>query len=117
MLGETGLTWARDGIGIDCTVTCCEDHLEGQLISNLFHELVAGGYFRPGVKCAKDGANAAVIGFVQILSGHYDVVLVTACCKESMINQSEVENFGFETIFHRKLGLDFLQAAALQATR
>jgi len=117
MLEETGLTWARDGTGIDATITCSQDHVEGQTISNIAHETVAGGNLRPAVKVDRDGAAAVALGMVHILSGHYDVVLVTACAKESSLNQSIVDNFGFEPIFHRKLGLDFLQAAALQAMR
>lgn len=117
VLEETGLTWARDGTGIDSTITCGQDHIEGQTISNMSHEMVAGGHFRPAVKVDRDGAAGVILGMAQILCGHYDVVIVTACLKESGLDQSIVETFGFEPIFHRKLGLDNLQAAALQATR
>ena len=120
VLEETGFTWARDGRGIegiDATITCSQDHIEGQTISNIPHEMVAGANLKPSVKVDRDGAAAVAMGLVHILSGHYDVVLITACIKESSLNQSIVDNFGFEPIFHRKLGLDFLQAAALQATR
>ena len=62
VLEETGLTWARDGTGIDMTIVCNEEFLEGQLIANGLIERVAGGHFRPGVRANNDGANGIYLG-------------------------------------------------------
>lgn len=117
VLAQTGLSFAKDGTGIDATVTCSSDHWDGRTLSNIPHGEVAGSFLRPEEKVAMDGANAVAYGFLKILSGHCDTVLVTAACKESETVGYIVENFGFDPIYHQKLGLDFLQAAALQATR
>ena len=117
VLEETGLTFAKDGTGIDGTLTCSSDHWDGRSISDITHGEAAGAHLRPEEKVCIDGANAVAYGFLQVLSGHYDVVLVTAAIKESKTNGSIIENFAFDPIFHQKIGLDFLQAAALQATR
>ena len=117
VLEETGLNWAKDGTGIDSTVSCSNWIMEGRAISNVSHGDVAGSHLRCEIKVSTEGANAVAFAMIQILSGKYDVILVTSCCKESNTNQSIVDNFCFEPIFHQKLGLDFLQAAALQQTR
>ena len=117
VLEETGLTWAKDGTGIDATVTSNNWLMEGRAIANVTHGDVAGAHLRTEVKVSTEGINAVAFAMIQILSGHHDVILVTTCCKESNTNQSIVDNFSFEPIFHQKLGLDFLQAAALGQTR
>jgi acetyl-CoA C-acetyltransferase len=117
VLQETGLTWAKDGSGIDATVTSSNWLMEGRAIANVTHGDVAGSHLRTEVKVSTEGINAVAFAMIQILSGHHDVILVTACCKESNTNQSIVDNFCFEPIFHQKLGLDFLQAAALGQIR
>ncbi|MFC2017496.1 thiolase family protein [Chloroflexota bacterium] len=117
VLQETGLTYAEDGTGIDAAVTCCHDHWDGVTISNWPLADVVGGHGRPEEKVAGDGALAAYYAFVQILSGHFDIVLVTAHVKESQTVKNAIDNFAFDPIYQRMLGLDFLSAAALQANR
>ncbi len=114
VLQDTGLKFTDDGTGIDAAVSSSNWIMEGRGISNLPHSDVAGGHLRCETKVSTEGSNAVALGVIQILSGKYDVILVTASCKESNASQSIVDNFCFEPIFHQKLGLDFLQAAALQ---
>lgn len=117
VLQETGLKFSGDGTGIDATVSSSNWLMEGRGISNLPHSDVAGGHLRCETKVSTEGINAVMLAMIQILAGKYDVVLVTACCKESNANQSVIDNFCFEPIFHQKLGLDFLQVAALQQSQ
>ncbi len=117
VLEETGLKFTDDGTGIDATVSSSNWLMEGRGISNLPHGDVAGAHLRCETKVSTEGINAVALAMIQILAGKYDVVLVTACCKESNANQSVIDNFCFEPIFHQKLGLDFLQAAALQQSQ
>lgn len=117
VLEETGLKFVSDGTGIDATVSSSNWIMEGRGISNLPHSDVAGGHLRCETKVSTEGINAVALAMIQILAEKYDVVLVTACCKESNANQSVIDNFCFEPIFHQKLGLDFLQAAALQQSQ
>jgi len=114
ILEETGLNWNRDGTGIDVTITCNEEFLDGQLIANGPIEAVAGGHFRPAARVDNDGTLGLYLAVADILCGHYDIALLTSACKESELNQSSAQNFGFEPIFLRPLGLDNLQVAAMQ---
>ena len=114
---ETGLKFVEDRTGIDATVTCSQDLWDGRTISGMWASDVAGAHLRPEEKVAGNGASAVIYAMMQILSGHYDVVLVTAYCRESITNGRLVEWMSIDPIFHRMLGLDFCSAAALQATR
>jgi len=117
VLNDTGLKFTKDGTGIDATITCSNWLMEARAISNIPHGDVPGSHLRCEAKVSTEGSNAVAFAMIQILSGKYDVILVNASCKESNTNQSIVDNFSFEPIFHQKLGLDFLQAAAMQQAR
>jgi acetyl-CoA C-acetyltransferase len=117
LLEETGLSFADDGTGIDSTVSCSHDAWDGRTISSQLIQSVAGAHLRPEEKVAGDGSVAVYYAAGQVLSGDYDVVLVTAHCKESETDPSLIENSAFDPIFMRMLGLDFVSAAALAANR
>jgi acetyl-CoA C-acetyltransferase len=114
VLNKVGLPF-RDGY--DDIVTCSADHWDGKTLSDIEHGEMAGAHLGPGeAKTTLDGANAVLLGCIKILSGHSDVVLVTAACKEKQVmDPSVIENFGFDVHYQQILGLDFTQAAALQA--
>lgn len=114
VLKLTGLPF-RDGY--DEIVTCSSDHWDGKTLSDIEHGEVAGAHLGPGeVKVTQDGANAVLLGYLKVLSGHARTVLVTACCKESQVlDPSVIENFAFDAPYQQLIGLDFTQAAALQA--
>ncbi|MBI2864181.1 MAG: thiolase family protein [Chloroflexi bacterium] len=114
---QTGLKFTLDGTGIDSTVTCSQDLWDGRTISGMFASDVAGAHLRPEEKVAGNGVSAAAYGCMQILSGHYDVVLMVAWCRESITNGRLVEWMSMEPFVHRMLGMDFCAAAALQARR
>ncbi|MBM3119899.1 MAG: thiolase family protein [Chloroflexi bacterium] len=117
LLGETELSFAEDGTGIDATVTCSSDHWDGRTLSDIPHGEVAGSHLRAEEKISSDGINAVIYAYLQILSGHYDIVMAIATCKESQTVGYIIENFAFDPVYQQKLGLDFLAAAALQANR
>jgi len=114
---KTGLKFTEDGTGIDSTVTCSQDLWDGRTISGEWAADVAGAHLRPEEKVAGDGVSGVAYALMQILSGHYDIVLVTAYRRESITNGRLVEWMSVDPIFHRMLGLDFRSAAALQARR
>ena len=68
------------------------------------------------VKVPADGTQAVYHAAMSVLSGHHKLVLVIAQRKESETIRSIIENSAFDPIYLRPLGLDFLTAAALQAT-
>lgn len=113
-LNKAGLPF-RDGY--QGVVTCSSDHWEGMTLTDIRHGEVAGAHLGPGEeKVCDDGANAVLVGCLKILSGHADVVLLTAVCKEKeVLDPSIIENFAFDVPYQQLLGLDFTQAAALQA--
>jgi acetyl-CoA C-acetyltransferase len=117
VLRETGLKFAQDGTGIDATITCSQDFLDGRTISNCNVMSYVGSHHSDEDKVAEDGLTAVYAAFARVLSGHQDVVLVASHCKESQADMRGVENAGLDPVFLRVLGLDFLSAAALQARR
>jgi len=114
LLQETGLSIWKD---VDAVVTSGDDYTDGKGISDAAVTEVVGAQYRAEEKVAADGAFAVRYAMLQILSGHYDSVLVAAHCKESKVNQNLINNLAFDPIYQRYLGLDFLSAAALQAQR
>ena len=114
VLKKAGLPF-RDGY--DDIVTCSSDHWDGKTLSDIEHGEVAGAHLGPGEeKVGIDGADAVALGCIKLLSGHADVVLVTAACKENdVLDPCVIENFGFDVPYQQLIGLDFTQAAALQA--
>jgi acetyl-CoA C-acetyltransferase len=113
----SGLRFADDGSGIDDNVECNQDHWDGRTISGMNTVNVTGGHFRSDEKVADDGAVACAYAMMQILSGHFDTMLVTADAKESQTESTLVENAGVDFIYSQKLGLDYLSGGALQARR
>ncbi len=114
---KAGLEFNENGTGIDSTVSCSQDLWDGRTISDAWCVDVAGGHLRPEEKVAGDGVSAVAYGAMQVLSGHYDIVLVVAFCRESIAQGRLIEWMSIDPIFHRMLGLDFCSAAALQARR
>jgi len=117
VLQETGLPFADDGTGIGSSVTCSQDMWDGKTVSSMNVMSYVGAHLGTEDKVANDSINAVYCAFAQMLSGHFDVVLVVSHCKESQADRSIIENTAFDPIFLRVLGLDFLTAAALQARR
>lgn len=113
VLEETGLTLSD----IDSAVSCSQDFWDGRTISNMNVQPFVGAHLGHEDKVAEDGLDAVFCGMAQVLSGHQEIVLVVAHMKESQAEKSLVENAAFDPAFMRVLGLEFLSAAALQATR
>lgn len=122
VLQETGLKFEaqggdKDGLFIDKIISCSEDYWQGRTISDMLYHMEEGGLGMSLTKVSGDGAFAVYHGAVSILSGKHDVVLVIAYRKESETVGSVIENAGFDPIYLRPLGIDFLTAAAMQANR
>ena len=118
ILGETGLTWSEDGTGIDCCTIVCDEFWEGQTLSEIRYGDVTGAHMRDSLKVPQDGLQAVIYGAATLMSNHMGTMLIMGCCKES-VHKSRylLTNYGFDPIYQRILGLDYLTAAALQANR
>ncbi len=114
LLDETGLSIWKD---INAVVSSGDDYVDGKGISNDQITEVVGAQYRAEHKVAADGAFAVRYALLQVLSGHHDAVMVTAHCKESMIDQNLINNLAFDPLYQRYLGFDLVSAAALQAQR
>lgn len=108
---RTGLSY-KD---IDAVVVPVQDLFEGKAFASSVIGDVVGHHHRPGHKIDNDGAFGVLYGSLQILSGHYDTVMVVACCYDTLTNPRIIENLGVDKFFERELGLEFLSCAALQA--
>jgi acetyl-CoA C-acetyltransferase len=122
VLSETGLKFEdqaeeEEDLFIDSIVSSSEDYWAGRTISDMSLHLELGAFAMHATKVCADGAQAVYHGVISILSGKHDVVLVAAHRKESETIGSVIENAGFDPIYLRPLGIDFLGAAALQAQR
>ncbi len=115
VMGQTGLEF-KEG-GIDSTVAASYDLLSGPAGAYMFLGYVVGAYRREDERVLEDGSTAVYYGTMQILSGHCDTVLLVAYTKESAMNKNLYEWVGMDQIYQRRVGLDFVSAAGLQAMR
>lgn len=111
---QTGL-----GIGegeIDNAVTCSDDIFDARTISDAPLGDIVGAQYGPEEKVSQDSLQALFYAAAVVLSGHSDITLVLAHCKESQSkSRNMITHAAFDPIFHQQVGLDYLSAAALQA--
>jgi len=111
-LDDAGLTINE----IDNIVTASVDLWDGKTASNVLITEVVGAVMKTETRIAADGIAAAYHALMTILSGTFDVTLVVAHCKGSEGSHYSLTNWVFDPIYQQKLGLDYLSAAALQAS-
>lgn len=121
VLEESGLRFlpAYEKGGIDASVICHEHSRIARPFSASLVVDVAGAHLRPDEKIDQDGAVGVLEAAWQIASGEFETVLVVAVCHDSTSSGAgnAIENKVFDPFFCRPLGLDNVQAAALQANR
>lgn len=112
---QTGLHFEEE-MGIDNAVTCSDDFFDARTISDGAITDVVGSHMRSEEKVSMDSLMAVYYAWAGILSGHYDITLVVAHSKESQaMSRNLITNAAFDPIYQRPLGIDYLQACALQA--
>ena len=115
ILKQTGVTFDIDR-GIRNVVTCSDDVFDARTISDNALTDVVGAHYRGEEKVAQNGINGLGYAMACILSGHDDLVLLAGHCKESQSESRHMcTNLAFDPFYCRPLGLDFLNASALQA--
>ncbi len=115
IMEQTNVTFDMDK-GIRNVVTCSDDVFDARTISDAAVTDVVGAHFRGEEKVAQDGISALGYAMACILSGHDDLILVMGHCKESQSESRNMcTNLAFDPFYSRPLGLDYLNAAALQA--
>jgi len=113
LMADLGITPAE----VDTIASCSQDFIDGRTISNRTIPEVEGAYLKSEAKVAGDGTMAVFFGMMRILSGKYRTCLVLAHAKMSEGSPQVIANAQFDPFFQRALGLDELNAGALQARR
>jgi len=115
IIAQTNVTFDMEK-GIRNVITCSDDVFDARTISDNGMTDVVGAHFRGEEKMAQDGINGLGYAMASILSGHDDIILLMGHCKESQSESRNMcTNLAFDPFFCRPLGLDFCNAAALQA--
>lgn len=112
-LDDAGITIAE----VDNVVTVCSDFWDGRTISTMAVTDGAGGYGKDITCVEGDGTYGALYGMMRILSGSFGCTIVVSHHKGSESNMRGITNTAFDPLVERKLGLDAISAAALQARR
>jgi acetyl-CoA C-acetyltransferase len=119
-LQHTGVTYkdvSTNGIGIERILTTGEDHFIGKTCNAFWIHHYLGVFNISQDNISGDGTYAVYQAVMEILSGHYNMVMVVSIVKESETLREGVENCVFDHIFLQPLGFDYLTSSALQARR
>jgi acetyl-CoA C-acetyltransferase len=112
-LKDAGIT--RDDL--DDVVSISSDFWDGRTISSMAISDAIAAYGKDISTVEGDGTFGAFYGLARTLSGKFDVTLVAAHHKGTESNMNEITNTSFDPLVERKLGLDAVSSAALQARR
>ncbi|MFO8057101.1 MAG: thiolase family protein [bacterium] len=117
---ETGLGFnkqdQRKPGHIDNAVTCSDDFRDARTISDAPIGDLVGAHYGSEEKVAQDGLQALAYAAACVLSGHSEITILAAHCKESQsASRNRISHAAFDPIFQRGVGMDYLNASALQA--
>ena len=102
---------------LDGIVTSSVDLWDGRTASNQMLADVVGSIMKPESRVAGDGLGAVLQGMMTILADASEITLVVSQCRGSMGDTYGISNWVFDPIYQQPLGLDYLSAAALQASQ
>jgi len=101
---------------IDNAVTCSDDFFDCRTISDAPIGDLVGAHYGSEEKAAQDGIQGLFYAAACVASGHSEITMVAGHCKESQTDsRNMITHCAFDPIFSRQVGLDYLNAAALQA--
>lgn len=100
---------------VDGVVTACADQVDGRAISSMLMSGPSGGHLADEINLASSGAHALVMAFLQIASGHNDVVLVSTWGKASEGQLGNVEHLTADPYFERDVPIGHLAAMGIQS--
>ena len=110
-LADAGLT-TDDLEGI---VVGANDQYDGRAITVMMASAPLGGVDRDILSTPSSGEHAFVLGALRIASGQFRTQLVAAWSPTEASSIPEAQRLANDPLFHRRLPLDELAAAALQA--
>ena len=112
-LADAGITIAE----VDNVVTVSSDFWDGRTISSMAVSDASGAFGKDITRVEGDGTFGALYGMMRILSGSFGCSVVVAHHKGSESNMRGITNTAFDPLVERKLGIDAISAAAMQARR
>lgn len=112
-LADAGITIAE----VDNVVSISSDFWDGRTISSMAISDASGAFGKDITTVEGDGTFGALYGMMRILSGSFGCSVVVAHHKGSESNMRGITNTSFDPLVERKLGLDAISAAGLQARR
>jgi len=102
---------------VDNIVTVSSDFWDGRTISTMAVTDAANA-FGKDITCVEgDGTFGALYGMMRILSGTFGVTVVCSHHKGTESSMNGITNCAFDPLVERRLGLDAVSSAALQARR
>lgn len=112
-LADAGLTIAD----IDAVLLSTSDQVEGRVIESMVTNGAAGGVGRDVTTLASAGEHAFVYGYLRLLAGQGQRVLVVVWSKESeSVDPRHADRLSAEPFLLRPLGMSSVAAAGLQAS-
>ncbi|MFH1150753.1 MAG: thiolase family protein [Actinomycetota bacterium] len=112
-LADAGMTIKE----VDNIVSVSSDFWDGRTISSMAIQDAAGAFGKDITTVEGDGTFGVLYGMMRILSGSFGVCLVVAHHKGTESNMNGITNTCFDPLLERRLGIDALSSAALQARR
>ena len=101
---------------LDAVVLGAHDLVDGRGISSMITATAAGAMFKDEIRVADDGAIAAILGCMRVMSGEFKTVLVASWAKTSEGDLDAIENLGGDPVYQRPIGLNGTLADALDAS-
>ncbi len=102
---------------VDNVVSVSSDFWDGRTISCMAIS-DASNAFNRDISCVEgDGTFGALYGMMRILSGSFGITVLCAHHKGTESNMNGITNCAFDPLVERKLGLDAVSSAAMQARR
>lgn len=104
---------------LDGVVLAASDQTDGRAITSMLTSGPAGAYLTDEINVASSPGHALALGYMQILSGVHERLLVSSWGKssESAAGSQPAERLSTDPFFERDGGLSALAAAAMQAER
>ncbi len=102
---------------IDNVVSVSSDFWDGRTISSMAISDASGAFNKDISTVEGDGTFGVLYGMMRILSGSFGTTMVVAHHKGTESNMNGITNTSFDPLVERRLGLDALSSAALQARR
>jgi acetyl-CoA C-acetyltransferase len=102
---------------IDNIVSVSSDFWDGRTISSMAISDASNAYGKDITTVEGDGTFGVLYGMMRILSGAFGVTVVCAHHKGTESNMNGITNCAFDPLVERKLGIDAVSSAALQARR